>query len=124
MEERAEFLQKTALKTLETKHKRALSSASAELLRQMTNVARAWLRDVSVVCAGTPELIVNVDVADAVRDAASLTALPRVCRAYECVRAADTAISYNVSPQTSIEAMLFEIREVLYAQRRRSQADL
>ena len=31
------------------------------------------------------------------------------------VQAADEAISYNVSPQVSIEAMLFEIREELYA---------
>lgn len=124
MEERAEFLRKSALNTLEKRHKRELSSASRELLHQMTSVARSWLRDVSVVCAGTPELIVNIDVADAIRDAASYADLARVWRAYECVEAADAAISYNVSPQTTIEAMLFEIREVLYAQRRPRTADL
>ena len=37
-------LQKSALKTLETRHKRALSQASFELLRQMTSVAKSWLR--------------------------------------------------------------------------------
>ena len=124
MEERAEFLQKSALRTLETRHKRALSNASLELLHQMTSVVRSWLRDVAAVCAGTPELILNVDVADAIRDAANYTSLERVWRAYECAEAADAAISYNVSPQTTIEAMLFEIREVLYAQRRPRKADL
>lgn len=114
-EERAEFLRKSALKQLETKQKRALSQASFELLRQMTSVARSWLRDVAMVCSGVEELAVNVDALEGIRDAAARTSLERVCKAYACVSAADEAISYNVSPQVSIEAMLFEIREVLYA---------
>ncbi len=122
--EHGEFLQKSALRTLEARHKRALTQASLDLLQEMTSVVRSWLRDISMVCAGTPELIVNVDVAEAVCDAAAYTSLARVWRAYECACAADAAISYNVSPQTTIEAMLFEIREVLYAQRRPCQADL
>ena len=124
LEEQAEFLQKSALHTLETRQKRALSHASLELLHQMTSVVRTWLRDVSMICANTPDLIVNVDAVEAVRDAASYTTLARVWRAYECVSAADAAISYNVSPQTTIEAMLFEIREVLYANRCSGKADL
>ena len=115
MEERAEFLQASARKQLETRQKRALSSASIELLRQMTSVVRSWLRDAAAVLAGTPQLVVNVDVEQGVRDAASHTDLARVCRALRRVDACDEAVSYNVSPQVSIEAMLFEIREVLYA---------
>ena len=34
--------------------------------------------------------------------------------ALAAVRRCDEAISYNVSPETCIDAMLFEIREVLY----------
>lgn len=115
LEERSEFLQKSALKMLETRHKRALSQASFELLRQMTNVAKSWLRDVEMICAGTERLVINVDCLDALRDCAERTDLARVCRALMRVQAADEAISYNVSPQVSIEAMLFEIREELYA---------
>ena len=115
VEERAEFLQKSALKTLETRHKRALSQASFELLRQVVSIARSWLRDVGMICAQTPGLAINVDCIDALRDCAARTDLARVCEAYARVSDAEAAISYNVSPQVSIEAMLFEIREVLYA---------
>ena len=115
MEERAEFLQKAALKTLETRNKRALSQASFELLGQVTSITRSWLRDVGMICSQAEGLVVNVDCIDALRDCAGRTDLGRVCEALERVSAAETAISYNVSPQVSIEAMLFEIREVLYA---------
>lgn len=115
LNERSEFLQKSALKTLETRHKRALSQASFELLRQMTSVAKSWLRDVEMICSGAERLVINVDCFDALRDCAERTDLARVCRALMRVQAADEAISYNVSPQVSIEAMLFEIREELYA---------
>lgn len=115
LDERSEFLQKSALKTLETRHKRALSQASFELLRQMTSVAKSWLRDVEMICSGAECLVINVDCLDALRDCAERTDLARVCRALMRVQAADEAISYNVSPQVSIEAMLFEIREELYA---------
>lgn len=115
LDERSEFLQKSALKTLETRHKRALSQASFELLRQMMSVAKSWLRDVEMICSGAERLVINVDCLDALRDCAERTDLARVCRALMRVQAADEAISYNVSPQVSIEAMLFEIREELYA---------
>lgn len=115
MEERAEFLHKSAVKQLEVQQKRALSQASFDLLAQMCAVVRAWLRDVSVICAGQDTLVVNVDAIDALRDAATHTDIARVCAACACVDAAADAISYNVSPQVSIEALLFEIREVLYA---------
>ncbi|ACV22637.1 DNA polymerase III subunit tau [Slackia heliotrinireducens] len=115
LEESSEFLQRSALKALEARQKRLLSQASFELLRQMTSVVRSWLRDVAVVCAGTPDLVLNIDAADAIRDAARHTTVEAACKAEKCVDAAEVAITYNVSPQVSIEAMLFEIREVLYA---------
>ena len=34
------------------------------------------------------------------------------------LRESDEAISYNVSPETCIDAMLFEVREVLYGSSR------
>ena len=115
LEQSAEFLQKSALKQLADKQKRALSQASVTLLRQMTQIVRSWLRDVMAICAGTPEQVINVDAMDALRDCASRTTLERACRATECATRAEDAIMHNVSPQVSIEAMLFETREVLYA---------
>lgn len=113
--QRAEFLQSAAVKRLEAQQKRALSAASMELLRQMCAIVRGWVRDVSVLCAGADDLLVNVDVADAIRDAAGRTSVARCAAALACVDSCERAISYNVSPQVSIEAMLFEIREALYA---------
>ncbi len=110
----ADFLQKKALRMLETQHKRTLSQMSFEYLGQLLSIVRSWLRDVMMVCAGAPELIINADVESGIEHAAHRTDEARVCRALECVATAEDAISYNVSPQLSIEAMLFEIREVLY----------
>ena len=114
LSDNADFLQKGALKTLETRQKRALSQMGFEYLRQLTSIVRSWLRDVLAVCAAASEMIINVDDADKIAAAACRTDAARVCRALSRVDAADDAISYNVSPQLSIEALLFEIREVLY----------
>ena len=45
----AEFLTQAALKQIEARHKRALSAAASDSLRQMTAIIRSWLRDVMVV---------------------------------------------------------------------------
>lgn len=115
LEERSEFLHSSAIKQLEARQKRAMSAASMELLRQMCSICRAWLRDVGVCCEANDGLVVNVDVLDAIRDAASRTTLEKAVAAQNRVTVCEDAISYNVSPQVSIETMLFEIREVLYA---------
>jgi DNA polymerase-3 subunit delta' len=117
-EEQAEYLQKSALKALADRDKRRLTKANLDLLQQMVSIVASFLRDVMVICAGRPELIVNVDVATALEDCAGHTTTERCVRALDRTKAAEQAISYNVSPQTSIEAMLFEIREVLYAKGR------
>lgn len=117
-EEQAEYLQKSALKLLADRDKRRLTRANMELLQQMIAIVASFLRDVMVICAGRSEMVVNVDVATALEDCASRTTMERCVRALACTKTAERAISYNVSPQTCIEAMLFEIREVLYAKGR------
>ena len=42
----------------------------------------------------------------------------RAAAALAALRESDEAISYNVSPETCIDAMLFEVREVLYGSSR------
>lgn len=112
--ENADFLGKSAIRQLEKRNKREITSKSLECIRQITSITSSWLRDVLAVCAGTPELVINYDARASIDAAASRTNAARVARALACVRACDAAISYNVSPETCLDALLFEIGESLY----------
>lgn len=112
--ENADFLEKSALRQIEKKNKRELTAKSMEYVRQILSITGSYLRDILVVCAQTPELVINYDVRDSIVEAASRTDEARVARALDCVRACDEAISYNVSPETCLDALLFEIGEALY----------
>ena len=112
--ENADFLAKSAIRQIEARNKRQLTAKTFESLRQLTAVVRSWLRDVMAVCAETPELVINVDVRAQIEDAAASTDEARAAAALVAVRRCDEAISYNVSPETCIDAMLFEVRDLLY----------
>ena len=112
--ENADFLAKSAIRQIEVRNKRQLTAKTFESLRQLTAIVRSWLRDVLAVCAETPELVINVDARASIMEAAEATDEARAAAALAAVRRCDEAISYNVSPETCIDAMLFEIREVLY----------
>ncbi len=112
--ESADFLAKSVIRQIEARNKRALSAKAVESLRQTTAIIRSWLRDVMMVCARCPELVINTDVVASINEAAAQTGEARVARALEACTQADRAIAYNVSPETCIDALLFEIREVLY----------
>ena len=108
---------KSAIRQIEARNKRQLTAKSLESLRQLTAIIRSWLRDVLAVCAETPELVINVDARGAIEDAARATDEARVAAALSAVRRCDEAISYNVSPETCIDALLFETRDALYRPR-------
>lgn len=110
--ENADFLAKSAIRQIEARNKRALSAKTTEYLRQLTAIIRSWLRDVMVVCTAVPELVINVDARAAIEDAASATDEVRLAKALKAVDRCDEAISYNVSPETCIDTLLFEVREV------------
>ena len=112
--ENADFLEKSALRQIEKKNKRELTAKSLEYVRQILSITASFLRDVLVVCAQTPELVINHDARGSIEEAASRTEEARVARALACVNACDEAISYNVSPETCLDALLFEIGEALY----------
>ncbi len=112
--ENADFLAKSAIRQIEARNKRALTAKSAESLRQLTAIVQSWLRDVLAVCAGAPELVVNVDVRGALEDAASRTSEAAAATALAVVRRCDEAISYNVSPEVCIDALLFEVKDALF----------
>ena len=109
-----DFLAKSALRQIEARNKRALSAQTLESFRQLTSIIASFLRDVLAVCAQTEDLIINVDARLAIEDVAAATDETRVVRALDAVKACNVAISYNVSPETCIDALLFEIREALY----------
>ena len=110
--ENADFLAKSAIRQLEARNKRQLSAKTTECLRQLTAIIRSWLRDVMMVCAATPELVINFDARSAIEDAAMATDEARLAKAVRAVDRCDEAISYNVFPETCIDALLFEVREV------------
>lgn len=116
--ENADFLAKSAIRQIEARNKRALTAKSFESLRQLTAIVRSWLRDVLAVCAGTPELVINVDARAAIEEAALHADEARAAAALGAVRSCDEAISYNVSPETCIDALLFEVKDALFGQSR------
>lgn len=112
--ESADFLTKAALKQVELRHKRTLTMATKESLNQMTSIIRSWLRDVLMIDSGTPELVINVDQRQALEIAAQKVTPSGIMSALREAYKTDEALSYNVSPETCLDALLFSIREVLH----------
>jgi DNA polymerase-3 subunit delta' len=111
--ERADYLGRGAAKALADRHKRELTSREREGVREILNVAESWLRDCLVMSQGEVDLVVNVDAADSMAEVAAVLAPASAVAALAAVNEARRRISYNVSPQLAVEAMLFSIREVL-----------
>jgi len=111
--ERADFLGKGATKALDERHKRELTAREREGIGEVLNVAESWLRDCLVVSQGVGELAVNADAVQSVSEIGEVVTPAAITGALEAVNVARRRISYNVSPQLAIEAMLFDIREVL-----------
>ena len=112
--ENADFLGKSAIRQIEARNKRELTARSLESFRQITAITASFLRDVLTVCAQAGDLVINYDVREDIEEVASRTSEPRVVRALESVRTCEEAISRNVSPETCLDALLFEIGEALY----------
>ena len=111
--ESADFLTKTALKQIELRHKRALSMATRESLNQTTSIIRSWLRDVLMIASGTPDLIVNIDQREVLQRVAQKVTPASIMSALREAYKTDETLSYNVSPETCLDELLFSIREVL-----------
>lgn len=111
--ESADFLTKTALKQIELRHKRALSMATRESLNQTTSIIRSWLRDVLMIASGTPDLIVNIDQREVLQRVAQKVTPTSIMSALREAYKTDETLSYNVSPETCLDVLLFSIREVL-----------
>lgn len=115
--EREEFAGKTGGKAVEDRHKRELTAREREGISEILNVTESWLRDCLVLSQGLGELVANRDAADAMEEVAAIITPGAAIRALSGVNEARRRISYNVSPQLAVEAMLFDIREVLLCPR-------
>lgn len=112
--ENADFLQKSVIRQIEARNKRQIGAKTTEFLRQTHAIMGSWLRDVLMVRAGAPELVVNVDARQAIEAAAACADEARLYEGLRAVDRADQAIAYNISPETCMDALLFEVREVLH----------
>lgn len=115
LEENADFLSKAAVRRIEESNKRALGAQGMELLHQLCRFVRSWLRDVLALCMETPDLVVNQDVLPELELAAQHTDEARLAHALHLVDEADRAFTYNVSPETGIDALLIELRQAIYS---------
>jgi DNA polymerase-3 subunit delta' len=100
-------------KPLEERHKRELTAREREGLHEILNVTESWLRDCLAISRGAAETVYNKDQADAMTEVGMVLSAGAAVKALASVAETRRRISYNVSPQLALEAMLFDIREVL-----------
>lgn len=112
-ETRTDFLSASATKSLDERYKRELTAREREGIAEVLNVAESWLRDCLVISQGVDDLVVNTDARDAMEEVGAVITPASAARALSAVNLARQRISYNVSPQLAVEAMLYDIREVL-----------
>lgn len=115
LDENRDFLSKSAIRQLEERNKRQITAKTTAQMRMLGSVARSWLRDVMVCSAGQEDLVVNDDVAAQIRSVAVHGDTARAAAALAAVDRFLQAIPYNVSPETNIDSLLFEIRRCLFA---------
>ncbi|MCI9129252.1 MAG: DNA polymerase III subunit [Eggerthellaceae bacterium] len=124
LEENKDLFERSAIRRIEAKNKRQLSIKTSEYLHQCISIVKSWLRDVMMVASGAPELIVNTDFADDVKAAAAMADVSAVGAALRRIEEVEGALDYNVSPETCLDAILFQVREVLNGTGRSSEPAL
>ncbi len=115
MRDRLEFMGRAAgsVRELELRNKREITAQEREGIGELLNVTESWLRDALATSVGATASVANRDAADDVAAAAASLTPFSAEAALSSVRRARRRVSYNVSPQLAIEAMLFEIQEAL-----------
>lgn len=111
---RQEFLgPRASTKAVEERHKRQLTAREREGVSEVLNITESWLRDCLALAQGVGEVVANMDARDAMDEVAAVMTPAGAVRALAAVNETRRLISYNVSPQLAVEAMLFDVREVL-----------
>jgi DNA polymerase-3 subunit delta' len=80
---------------------------------EVFNVVESWLRDCLTLSEGVAELVENGDAVDTMEGVAAVITPEAAVRALSAVREARRRVGANVSPQLAVEAMLFDLQEVL-----------
>jgi len=115
LQERRELLGSSSgsTKPIEERQKRELTAREREGLLEILNVTESWVHDCLAMSRGVREVVRNADQSDAMEEVAVVFSPEAAVRASSAVGRTRRRISYNVSPQLALEAMLFDIREVL-----------
>ena len=114
LEANADFLSRAAVKQIKERDERAVKAARARARVSDLALLKSWLRDVMATCAGARGSVVNTEFATAIEREAAHTDEARVASAIRKVDEASALLARNVSPQTCIDTLLFDIREIVY----------
>ncbi len=106
-----DFLARSALRQIEERNKRKLNAGTLAYLKQALSIISSWLRDVQVVMAGAPELIINEDFQADIEAAAACGDAIRISEALREVASTMSMLDYNVSTETCFDVVLFKVRE-------------
>lgn len=115
LDENRDFLSKSAIRQLEERNKRQITAKTTAQMRMLGSISRSWLRDIMVASAGRGDLVVNDDALASIQAVAARGDTARAAAALAAVDLFLQAIPYNVSPETNIDSLLFEIRRCLFA---------
>lgn len=107
-----DFLAKSQIRQIEERNKRRLSNETSEALKQALSIMSSWLRDIAVVCAGDPQLVINRDFADEISALAPYTDVAKISSALREVEDIKIALGYNVSPETCFDVAFLKMKEV------------
>lgn len=122
--ENSDFLERSAIRQIEDKNKRRLSKGTSEFLNQALSIIESWLRDIAMVCAGTPELVINVDFMNDIEQVSHYTDLVRLGTAMDGIKSFGSALDYNVSPETCFDSVMIKISEAFNGSSSSSRASI
>ena len=108
-----DFLTAKALKQVEDANRRELSAREHSGMMEMLGAMGSLLRDVLLTLEGATDMVVNGDVAHVIGRLAAQTTPEGAIAAIACLRDAEKALGYSVSPQLTLEVLLLGIKEAL-----------
>ena len=112
-----DFLSAKALKQLEDANNRELTARQHSGMMEMLAAMKSVLRDVLLELEGAAEMVTNTDVSDVIGRLAGQTTPEGVLLALAHLTRAEDNLGHNVSPQLTLEVMLFGIKEALICPR-------
>ena len=116
LEQSSEGLTARAAKDLEERQKRELAARERSGIMEALGAIRSLLRDALGLAAGTSDALSCDDFAACAQTYASRLGVTLGARALSATDAACARVRANVSPQLALEALLFDIKEMLTCQ--------